>query len=136
MCAGVEENDAVVWSVANRLLHASKIEAFCFFREVWVSCDWEGDIGEDLVVVGPGGVAEVDGGVAWIEAFEEESSKMDSSCARNGLYRACAFICKSWGVGAQNEFCGGGCEGCKTSDGEVFVIQGGVVSEKLICLVQ
>jgi len=87
-------------------------------------------------VVGPGGVAEVDGGVAWIEAFEEESSKMDSSCARNGLYRACAFICKSWGVGAQNEFCGGGCEGCKTSDGEVFVIQGGVVSEKLICLVQ
>ncbi len=71
MCASVEKNNAVVWCISNRLLHASKVKAFCFLREVWVGGDWEGDIGEDLVVVGPGGVAEVDGGGAGIESLEE-----------------------------------------------------------------
>lgn len=43
-------------------------------------------------MVGPSGIAEVDGGVPWVEAFEEESSEMDSSCARDSLYGACAFL--------------------------------------------
>lgn len=74
VCAGMEEDDAVVRSFGDRLLHSSKIEAFCGFRKVGVGCDGNRDIGEDLVVVGPGWAAEVDLGLAGIELGEEKST--------------------------------------------------------------
>lgn len=58
------------------------------------------DVGEDLVVVGPCWVAEVDGWFAGVEFREEESSKMDGTCAGDGLETANSFFCKSWRVGS------------------------------------
>lgn len=128
MRTSVQEDDTVVWSVGDALFHASEIETFCLLGEVWVCSYWETDIGEDLVVVGPGGVAEVDCGVAWVEAFEEQSSEMDCSCSGDGLDGACSLFGECWRGWAQNELCGGGGEGCKTGDGKIFVVQRGVIS--------
>ena len=66
--AGVEEDYTTVWSVGDGFLHAVEVEAFGLFREVWVCGDGDVHVGEDLVVVGPCWVAEVDGGFAWVEA--------------------------------------------------------------------
>ncbi len=59
---------------------------------------------------------------------------MHGTCARDGLYGGCALFRKSCRVSAQDELCSGRGEGCETGDGEVFVIQGGVVAEELISL--
>ncbi len=85
-------------------------------------------------MIGPGWAAEIDLGLAWIEFGEEESPQMHSSGARDGLDGACALLSNSWRVSPQNKFCSGGCEGGKTGDGEVFVVQGGVSAEDLFCL--
>ena len=57
-------------------------------------------IGEYLVVIGPGGIAEIYSGFAWVESTEEKSSKMDSSCSRDCLYRAGSLFGNSCRIGA------------------------------------
>lgn len=74
MGAGVQQDDAVVGSVGDRFLHASKVKTLGSFREIWVGGYWKSDIGENLVVIGPCWVAEVDGGVTWVEFGDEQSS--------------------------------------------------------------
>ncbi len=77
---------------------------------------------EDLVVVCPGWVAEVDGWVAWVEFGKKKSTEMQRSCARNCLKRTCTILGESWRIGAQDELCRGSCEACETGDGKIFVI--------------
>lgn len=59
---------------------------------------------------------------------------MDCSCTRDGLDRACALFSNRWRIGAQNELRSGGREGAEASNGEVFVVQGGVLAEDILCL--
>lgn len=80
VCAGMHQDDAAVWGVGDGLLHAGEVEALRLGGEVRVGCDGEGDIGEDLVVVGPRRVADVGRRGTGEEAFEKESSEMDGSC--------------------------------------------------------
>lgn len=49
--------------------------------------DGEVDVGEDLFVVGPGWVGEVDGGfgVGGVEAGEEEAAEVEGAGAGDGL---------------------------------------------------
>ena len=84
------------------------------------------DVGEDLVVVGPCWIAEIDGGLARVEFRDEQATEMDGACAGDGLYAAGALFGQSWGGGAQDQLCGGGGEALETGDGEVFVVEVGV----------
>ena len=45
------------------------------------------NIGENLIVIGPGGRGEIDGlrGRAWVEAAEEEGAEVDGTSPRDGL---------------------------------------------------
>ena len=95
VCAGMEEDDAVIRRLRYRLLHSSKIETFCGFREVRVGSNGNRDIGEDLIVIGPCWIAEIDLGLARIELCEEESTQVHCSCAGDGLDGACALLSNS-----------------------------------------
>ena len=108
------------WGVIYSFLHASEIETLGRGRKIWVCCEGEVDVGEDLVVVRPCWVASVGGWPAWVEFGEEESTEMDCSCAGDGLDGVCALLCEGWGVGAQDELCSGRCKGLETGNGEVF----------------
>ena len=88
----MQQDNAMIWGIRDSVLHTSEIEAFSLFREVRVGSDREVDVGEDLVVVGPCWVAEVDGGRAGVEFREEESSQVHSTCAGNGLDGACTLF--------------------------------------------
>lgn len=134
MSTGVKKDDAVFWSFGDRFLHSSKVKTFRGFREVWVRSNGNGDIGKDLVVVGPGWAAEIDLGVTRIELSQEESTQMYCSCARNCLEGACALFSNGRRIGTKNEFCCGGREGVQTGDGKVFVVQGGIGAQDLFCL--
>lgn len=92
MCAGVEKDNAVIWGVCDCLFHASEIEALGRFGEVGISGDWEVDVGEDLVVICPCWVAEIDGGFARVEFRQKKSAEMDGSCAGDGLKGGRAFF--------------------------------------------
>lgn len=67
------------WSLLDCVLHSSKIQTLGVFREVGICGDGKLDIAEDLVVICPGWVAEVDGGGAWVKLGEEESSQVHGS---------------------------------------------------------
>lgn len=84
---GVEEDDAAVGSVLEGGAHAVEVETFGLGGEVGVGLDGQVDVGEDLVVVGPGWVGEVDGLVvgARVEPGEEEGSEVDGTGAGDGL---------------------------------------------------
>ena len=58
--AGVEEDDAAFWGITESGEHAIEVKAFGGGEEVGVGLDGQMDVAEDLVVVGPGGVGEVD----------------------------------------------------------------------------
>lgn len=60
--AGVQDDDGAGRSFAQGTEHAVEVEAFGFGGKVGVVGESEADIGEDLVVVGPGGAGEVDFG--------------------------------------------------------------------------
>ena len=92
MCAGVQEDNAVIWGVSNCLFHSREIEALGGLGEVGIVFDWEVDVGEDLVVVRPCWITEVDGGFAGIEFRDEESSEMNGSRAGDGLDGGCALF--------------------------------------------
>lgn len=130
----MKENDAALGSFRNRLLHPCKIKTLCGFREVGVGCDGYRGIREDLIVVGPGWVAEIDGVIAGVEFGEEERTQMHCSCARDGLDGTDALLSNRWRISAQNELCSGGSEGGQAENWEIFVVQGGVLAEDLICL--
>lgn len=83
--AGVEENDGSIGGGLDGGLHALKVQTLGLLGEVGVLGNGEADIGEDLVVVGPGWVGEVDGAVALVELGEEESAEMDGAGAGDGL---------------------------------------------------
>ena len=51
----MKENNATLWGGLDTAEHAFEVEAFGFCAEVWVGLYREVNIGEDLVVVGPGG---------------------------------------------------------------------------------
>ena len=84
---GVEEDDGAGGGLTDAVQHAVEVEAFRLGVEVGVGCEGEADIGEYLVVVGPGWVGEVDGGlgVRGVEFGKEEGTEMDSSRARDRL---------------------------------------------------
>lgn len=130
----MKKDDAVIRSFGDRILHSSKIKTLCGVPEVRVGTDGNRHIGENLVVVGPGWVAEVDLGMAGVEFGEEESTQMHCSSTRDGLDGACALLSNGWRISAQNQLCSGGCEGAEAGNGEVFVVQGGVPAEDLLCL--
>lgn len=85
--AGVQEDDGAGGGLADAVQHAVEVEALRLGVEVGVGCEGEADIGEDLVVVGPGWVGEVDGGlgVRGVEFGKEKGTEMHSSCAGDGL---------------------------------------------------
>lgn len=77
--AGVEEDDGAGGRCLQRMEHAVEVEAFCLLVEVGVGGDFEADVGEDLVVVGPCWIGEVDGGFVGVEFGEEEAAQMDGA---------------------------------------------------------
>lgn len=73
--AGVEEDDRAGRRCLQRLEHTGEIEAFGLFGEVGVGGQLEADVCEDLVVVGPCWVREVDGGFGGLRVeFREEEA--------------------------------------------------------------
>ncbi len=64
-----------------------KVQALGLVGEVGVLGNGQADIGEDLVVIGPGGIGEVDSGLGLrgVELGEEETAQMDGAGSRDGL---------------------------------------------------
>lgn len=91
--AGVEEDDGALGGLREGLLHADDIETLGLLVEVWILGDRQADIGEDLIVVGPCWVAEVNGGllgriaVRVVEARKEKAAEMAGAGAGDGLDR-------------------------------------------------
>lgn len=85
--AGVEEDDAAGGSGGEGGEHGGEIEHFCRRVEVGVVGEGEGDVGEYLVVIGPGGGRDIDGlvGGAGEEFAEEEGAEVDGAGAGDGL---------------------------------------------------
>lgn len=85
--AGVQEDDAAFGGGFDGGAHAVVVEAFGLRGEVRVGFYGEVDVGEDLVVVGPGWGGEVDGLVvgAEVEFGEEEAAEVDGAGAGDGL---------------------------------------------------
>ena len=149
--AGVEEDDGTSRGLADAVQHAIEVEAFRLRIEVGVGGEGETDIGEDLVVVGPGWVGEVDGGlgVRGVEFGEEEGTEMDGSCAgdglesghlidllesggtKAGLRAAYSLFADRRAVGTQDHLLGGRGEFRETLDGEVFIVDGGIVANQI-----
>jgi len=69
--ASMEEDDGAILGLHEGLLHAIKVQALGLLMEVRVFGDGDGYIGEDLVVVDPGRVGQVDLLVARVELGEE-----------------------------------------------------------------
>lgn len=90
--------------------HAIKIETLGFGREIRVLSKGKADIGEDLVVVGPGWVGQVDRRTVGMETSEEEATQMDGARAGDGLERADAVFTNGGAVGTHDELLGGGGE--------------------------
>jgi hypothetical protein len=87
VCAGVEEDDGAGRRCPQRGHHAVEVEALGLGGEVGVVGEGETDICEDLVVIGPGWVGEVDGGLGLcgVELGEEEAAQVDGAGSRDGL---------------------------------------------------
>jgi len=81
MGTSVEKDNAVVGGICDCFLHPIEVEAFGRLGEIWICRDGNVNIGEDLIVVGPGWVAEINGRLARVELGQEQASEMDSSCA-------------------------------------------------------
>ena len=127
MGAGVEEDDGTWRGSAQGGNHAIEVEALGLRGEVGVVGEGEADIGEDLVVVGPGWRGEVEGGLVGMKARQEETSQVDGARAGDGLKRADAVFADGRTVGAHDELLGGGDDICQALDGEVFVERGFIV---------
>lgn len=106
---GVEEDDGALGSVREGLLHADEVETLGLLVEVGVLGNGQTDVGEDLVVVGPCWVAEVDGrllgGIAIrvVEAREEETAEMAGAGAGDGLDGGNAALGDGGSTGAENK---------------------------------
>lgn len=85
--AGVQDDDGAAGDVAQTVEHAIDVEAAGGRVVVGVFGDGEVDVCEDLLVVGPCWVGEVDGGfgVGGVEAREEEAAEVQGAGARDGL---------------------------------------------------
>ena len=94
------------------------------------------DVCEDLVVVCPCWVGEVDGLVlgAGVEFGEEEATEVDCAGAGDGLEADDAFVGDGGGGCPDNEALSGGCEVGETCYGEVFVVEIGVGAEDFVSL--
>lgn len=132
--AGVEEDDGAVGGGGDGGLHALKVEALCLLGEVGVLGDGEADIAEDLVVVRPRRVGDVDGAVALVELGEEEGAEMDGTGAGDGLDGGGALLADGGRVGAEHQLVGLRGEADDTGDGGIFVVEFRVVAEDLVGL--
>ena len=116
------------------------------------------DIGEDLIVIGPGGGGKVDSlrRGTWIEAGEEEGAQVDGTSARDGLEGNHLRIARSISLmaggvertttvtnpfvlddrasRANNELLSGRSEVREASDGKIFMVEVRVSPEDLIGL--
>ena len=85
--AGMQENDGAAWGTADSREHAIDVEALGVLGEIRVVCSLEADVGEDLLMVGPGWAGEVDRGTrrGRVEFGEEKATKMASASSGDGL---------------------------------------------------
>lgn len=132
--AGMEKDDTTVWGGGDGSLHAVDIEAFCLLVKVRVGGDGHAHVGEDLIVVGPCWVGEVDSAVAGVEPVEEEGAQVASASAGNGLDTGDTLLGDGSGVWAEEELAGLAGEGGKAGDREVLVVKIGVVADYLVGL--
>lgn len=87
MGTGMEQYDAARLSLLDGGTHAREVKAFCFRRKIGVRLRRKLDVGEDLVMIGPCGVGEINCLVRrpWIEFRKEESTKMKGTRTGDGL---------------------------------------------------
>lgn len=85
MGAGVQEDDRAIRGCPQGLQHAIEVKALGLLGEVGVIGEGEADIGEDLVVIGPCWVGEVNGRFLRMEFGQEETAQVDGAGSRDGL---------------------------------------------------
>ena len=83
VCAGMQQDDGTGRRCLQRTDHAIKVEALGLGGEVWVRGNGETNVGEDLVVIGPGRVGQVDGrlGLRRVEFGEEKTAQVNGASA-------------------------------------------------------
>lgn len=138
MCTGVKEDDAAFCGGLEAGEHAIEIQTLCGLREVGIGFDGQVDIAKDLVVVGPGWVAHIDGlgcGVGGAVKFgEEKRAHVHSASAGDGLHGGDALVGDGGRGDTEDQLLGGGGEINEARDGQVFVVEVGVAAEQLVGL--
>mgnify|MGYP005989162607 CR=1 FL=1 len=130
----VQQNNGALRSGLDGALHAIEVKATCLLVEVRVLSGGNADIGEDLVVVGPCRVGEVDSLVSLVELGEEQSSQMDSTGPGDGLHGSRTTFFQSRRIGAEHQLSSLGGKLGKTCDRSILVVEFGVVSENFVGL--
>ena len=105
--------------------------------EVRVGLDGQTDVAEDLVMVGPCWRAEVDSGGRVdfaVELGEEQSSQVDSPGSRDGLEGSYSFLFYCGRIGAEDELLCRGGEGSQACDGQILVVELGILPEDVVGL--
>lgn len=88
-------------------------------------------------MVRPGGVGNVNGAVGasdLVETGQEECAEMHGTGAGNRLYGGGALLGQGGRVAAEDQLDGFAGEGGEAGDGEVFVVEVGVIAEDLVSL--
>lgn len=86
--AGVEDDDGAGGGLAQRRDHAIEVQTLGLRGKVRVGGHGQANVGEDLVVVGPSRIGDVDGGsrLDGVESRQEEAAQVHSTGARNRLH--------------------------------------------------
>mmetsp|Transcript_3709 Transcript_3709/g.4242 ORF Transcript_3709/g.4242 Transcript_3709/m.4242 type:complete len:306 (+) Transcript_3709:430-1347(+) len=122
--AGVEEHGGARLGAVEIRDHALDVETLGLLVEVAVLADGDASGGKDLVVVAPGGVANIDG--TGSELLQELADDAEGASSGESLDGGDSGITNERAVPAEEDTLGALSELGKTVDGEVLLVEGAV----------
>ena len=134
MGARVQQDDGALGRSLDGRLHAFKVEPLGLLIEVRVLLGGDTYIAENLVMIRPGRVGDVDGAVALEESSEEEGAEMNGTGSGDRLHRRRPLLLKRRRIGAEHQLRGLGGKALDTGNRSILVVELGVVSENLVSL--
>ena len=120
--AGVEEDGGAWNSVLEIGEHSADIKTLGLLVEVSVLSDLDSGGGEDLVMVSPGWVADIES--SWSELGQVLTDHSEGTGSREGLEGDDSWVVDEWAVEAEEDATGSLGEVSKTINWEVLLVEG------------